>query len=541
VILLAVHTMGHDTGACLFDGSRLVFAIETERLTRVKHDHRAQIALDHVFEQSGVAPDRIELLVFTTNVRNRLARIDDFERLHRSIEDGRLEARGWSDLLGWRVPCLIVAHEASHAVLACHAARFPDPCLVVVNEGRGTFSRNCSFVHRRGRLELVDRDALPWYGTGFGWSVLSYLLGLGHNPSAAGKTMAMAAYGARSATAESLLTGLDERLHDRPRERQLEIARPLLNYVARAREFGARADLMRTFQELFTETFAGYCRRQLAAHGCRRLALGGGCALNIHANPFVRREIAPQLAIPPNCGDSGQALGAAVYALAFQLGIEPEAFDVYRCGAALSDDEARAAGEEASLRLEPLEPAAVALRLARGEVVALAQGRSELGPRALGNRSLLGSASAPGMRERMSERLKAREWFRPLACAVRDERFRELFAGEPPSPHMLFQYRMPDGLAPEATHVDGTSRIQTLTREGNPLLWELLDAYERETGEAALINTSLNGPGRAIALGARHVLDDFLDQDVDVFVFNDWIASRPPADARARRPAQICA
>jgi carbamoyltransferase len=535
MIVLALHTMGHDTGACLFDGGRLVFAIETERLTRVKHDRRVEHALEHAFEASGIEPSRVEFLVFSTNVRNRLARIDGFERLHAVIESGELEAEGWSELLGKRLPCLIVAHEASHAALACHTAGWRDPSLVFVNEGRGTFSRNCTFLHRHRRLEIVDRDALPWYGTGFGWSVLSYLLGLGDSPSAAGKAMAIGGYGAPSTRTAALFRSVQERLQDLPRERQREAAKPLIEHVAGARRFDARADLMRTFQDLFTRTVADYCRTQLASHGCTDLALGGGCALNLHANSIVRREIAPQLAIAPNCGDAGQALGAAVYALAFHLGIEPEPFGVYACGEPLGDEEAQRAAGAAGLELSPVDPAGLVARLARGEVVALAQGRSELGPRALGNRSLVASATAPGSRERISRRLKGREWFRPLACVMRDERFHELLPGEPLSAHMLFQYTLPVSVAPEATHVDGTSRVQTLSRDANPFLWELLEAYERETGEAGLINTSLNGPGRAIALTARHVLDDFLDQDVDVFVFNGRTG------VRSRRAAQISA
>jgi carbamoyltransferase len=527
VRLLALHSMGHDTGACLYDDGRLVLAIETERLTRVKHDHRAPLAVEYVLDGAGLAPDEVDLLVFSTNVSPRIARIPGIEAIQRRIETGVLHVEASSDMLGRRLPCVVVAHEASHAAVACHAADWPDRCLVLVNEGRGTFSRNALLLYRDRSLELIDRDPLPWYGTGFGWSALGYLLGFGRSPSVAGRIMAMAGHGTGSpAAADALLRGIDRDLHHLPRERQRGPIQPLVDHLDRHRDFASRADLMSSFQRLFTQTVADYCRVQLARAGTATLALSGGCALNLDANSLIRRQVAPGLTVPPNPNDAGQALGAAVYVLHVLLGARPEPFDVYRCGAPLDAGQARRAAAGAGLRVTDADPAAVAGRLAAGDVVALAHGAAELGPRALGNRSLLASSSAAGMRVRVSERIKQREWFRPLACVLREEVFARLFPGQATSPHMLFSYRMPPGLAAEATHADGTSRIQTVSRGDNPMLHAILEAYERQTGEATLINTSLNGPGRAIALGPADVLDDFLDRDVDVFAFDGFMAAR---------------
>jgi len=533
--LMALHTMGHDTGVCVFENDHLIFALETERLTRVRHDHQVRVALDHVWEATALRPTDIDFLAFSTNVRNSLARIDNFETCHAAIEAGGLQAESRSEMLGHSIPCLLVAHEASHATLACHHADWVDPCLVLVNEGRGTFSRNACFVYRHGRLDLIDRDALPWYGTGFGWSALGYLLGLGQSPSAAGTAMAMGGYGAHSEGAEALIRGIDATFHHSAREQQRTQAQPLMDYLDRNADFPARADLMRTFQALFTGCVTAYCARQLAAQGCAHLGLGGGCALNLPTNTQLRQQVTPQLAIPPNCNDSGQAIGTALYTLRCHWGARPQPFDVYRCGLPLRKQDVVDALRLAGLQMGPLDVSALAARLADGAVVALAQGVSELGPRALGNRSLLASACRPGMRKRVSERLKGRVWYRPLACIVREERFREIYPGQLASPYMLFSYPVAQVLhAPEATHADGTSRIQTLTRAANPLVWELLRDYEGLTGEPTLINTSLNGPGKPIAYCAQDVLDDFLrrdadvdaNTDVDVFVFDDVMAYR---------------
>lgn len=526
--LLALHTMGHDTGACLYEDGRLVAAMEAERLSRVKHDHRVQPALEYVLAAAGRSGADVDALALSTNVNPALAQIPDLRALHRRIESGELHVETTSNLLGRPLPCLVVAHETSHAAMALHVAGWPRRCLVLVNEGRGTFSRNACLRYADGALELLEHDRLPWYGTGFGWSALGYLLGFGHSPSVAGRVMAMAGYGTESAAATDLLRGIDPDLHRLSKAEQREPIQPLIDHLERHPGFDARADLVRSFQQLFSATVVEYARERLAAAGCDALAFSGGCALNLDANTRVRRELSPALVVPPNPNDAGQALGAAVYALQVRWGVRPEPFDVYRCGTALDPDEAGTAALDAGLRIAEGGPERIAERLAADEVVALAHGPAELGPRALGNRSLLASASAAGMKVLVSERIKEREWFRPLACVMREEVAARLFPDQQPSPHMLFNYDMPSGLAPQATHVDGTSRVQTVTRTANPLLYEILAAYEARTGEQALINTSLNGPGRAIALRPADVLGDFLTRQVDVFAFDGLIATRSP-------------
>ena len=524
--VLALHSSGHDTGACIYDEGRLVIAIETERLSRVKHDHRVSPAVEYVIRTAGVSPASIDAIVFSTNVKASLAQIPDLDAIKRRIQAGSLHCETTSQMLGRPIPCLVVAHEAAHAAVACHAGDWPDGCIVLVNEGRGTFSRNACLRYANGALELIERDPLPWYGTGFGWSALGYLLGFGQSPSTAGRVMALAGYGGPSPRATELLGSIYQEVHHLPLRRQRSCMQPLIDYLERHRDFGSRADLVYSFQRLFSQTVADYCRRRLSRSKMPALALSGGCALNLYTNSVIRRNVTPHLVIPPNCNDSGQALGAAAYALKVHFGVNPEPFNVYRCGTPIESRDAEEAVAEAGLRSAAADSAAVAQRLARGEVIALAHGPAELGPRALGNRSLLAAASVPGMKRRVSERIKQREWFRPLACVMRDDTFTELFPDEASSPHMLFNFAMPPGLAPEATHVDGTSRIQTVSREANSVLYEILAAYESETGEKTLINTSLNGAGRAIALRPCDVLNDFLASDVNAFRFDKVIAQR---------------
>ncbi|EDY52405.1 carbamoyltransferase C-terminal domain-containing protein [Streptomyces clavuligerus] len=531
--VLSLHSAGHDTGVGYFEDGRLVYAVETERLTRVKHDHRSDLALHHVLARPEVDPARIELVAVSTPVRGSLLRIPDLDRAMERIGAGAPHHRTVCELLGRRVACVVVTHEVSHGALAAHYAGHAEGTTVLVNEGRGQITRSSLFQVRDGRLEWVEKDPLPWYGNGFGWTAIGHLFGHGLGPSVAGKVMALGGYGSPDPRIRETLLAVDPRvMHD------LELARRVQEELSVrpefARDFERMASVVATHQELFTEAVHTVLDRHAVrtGSGVGPIALGGGCALNIVANSVLRQRFGRDIAVPPACGDAGHLVGAGIYALKYLHGVDTAPFDVCANGGGDSRAAALEALADAGLTPLPYDGDAVARTLADGGVVAHLEGRAELGPRALGHRSLLGNPAVPGMRKRMSEELKQREWYRPLGAMMRAERFAELYPGEHPSPHMLFEYPLPEGTAPEARHVNGTCRIQTLGPE-EPRLHALLTAFEALTGVPALINTSLNGPGRAIAHTARDVLDDFARTGVDLYVFDEVMAYRAGAE-RAR-------
>ncbi|MFB7598163.1 carbamoyltransferase C-terminal domain-containing protein [Streptomyces sp. NPDC056160] len=524
--VLSLHSAGHDTGVGYFEDGRLAFAVETERLTRVKHDHRSDIALRHVLSQPGVDADGIDLVAVSTPVRSALLKIPDLDEAMRRIGAGAPHHRTVCDLLGRRVECVVVTHEVSHAALAAHYAGHEDGTLVLVNEGRGQLTRSSLFRVEGAALAWVAKDPLPWYGNGFGWTAIGHLLGFGKSPSVAGKVMALGGYGCPDPAVREQLEAVDPRvMHDLGLAE--EVRARLAERPEFAPEFETAAHVVATFQELFTQAVHAVLDRYATRTGAEigPLALGGGCALNIVANSALRGAFGRDIAIPPACGDAGHLAGAGVYALTYVLGQQPAPIDVYGNGSGEAPADVLAALDQAGLTARPYEATEVVRVLADGGVVAYVEGAAELGPRALGHRSLLGSPAVPGMRKRMSEELKRREWYRPLGAVMREERFAELYPGDHPSPYMLFEYLLPEGTAPEARHVNGTCRIQTLG-PGRHRLHGLLADFEAATGVPALINTSLNGPGRAIAHTARHVLEDFADSDVDLYVFDDVTAHR---------------
>jgi carbamoyltransferase len=525
--VLTLHSAGHDTAASYFQDGRLVFSIETERLTRCKHDHRSEVALEHCLSRLPDQGRSTDLIATATPVRKSILKIPDVEDAMAALEGGQLHYETTSLLFGKPVDCAVVLHEASHAALAAHYAGYRTNSLILVNEGKGQFCRSSLYTLEDRCLKLIEKDPLPWYATGFGWTAIGYLYGFGLGPQVAGRLMGLGGYGTPSIhVREVLLSIKDEVMRDRAVAEQ--VAARLMTDERFADGFRTKVDVVATLQQVFTERIVDLVATQASHRGSPAVALGGGCALNLKTNSALRERLSCDVVIPPACGDAGQSLGVGAYVHKFLLQQKIQPFSVFSNGEAERKDTVPALMRERGLEPVPYDSHRVAQELTRGAIVAFFGGRSEIGPRALGARSILASPLIPGMRKRLSEKVKGREWFRPLGAAMRIERFNQLFPSRAPSPHMLFAYSVDPALIPEATHVDGSSRIQTVAPSDCRPLYDLLIEFEKQSGACALINTSLNGPGRAIAYRVTDVLDDFLGTDVNLFAFEDVMAYNVP-------------
>jgi carbamoyltransferase len=250
-----------------------------------------------------------------------------------------------------------------------------------------------------------------------------------------------------------------------------------------------------------------------------------------------------QVFVQPAAGDAGTALGAAQYVWHQILG-RPRCFTMEHAywGPSFTDDKIAAA-----LRERPTDPA---LRVGRarcedellqdtasfldaGRVVGWYQGRTEWGPRALGNRSILADPRRQDMKDRLNARIKRREPFRPFAPSVPEENAADWFEGAATDPFMVTVLPIKAekrARIPAVAHVDGTGRLQTVSRRANPRFWGLLRAFEQRTGVPVLLNTSLN-ENEPIVNTPREALDCFLRVGMDVLVLGDWVVERVPPGA----------
>ncbi len=274
---------------------------------------------------------------------------------------------------------------------------------------------------------------------------------------------------------------------------------------------------------------------------CDNLVLSGGVALNCVANAKILEETdVRRVWVPPCASDTGAPLGSALWHWHQNLG-KLRGFELTHAyyGLEYSDEQIVQALNEAGLESELLEEGELIERVARdladGRIVGWFQGRFEMGPRALGNRSILADPRNAEMRDLLNAKIKHREAFRPFAPAVLEERAAEFFDVSQPDPFMTLAPRVrldKQTKLPAAVHVDGTGRIQTVSRETNSRYYDLIDAFGRLTGIPVLLNTSFNRQEPIVSRPSEAV-SCYLRTGMDVLAIGDRYVTDRDAQSRA--------
>ena len=268
------------------------------------------------------------------------------------------------------------------------------------------------------------------------------------------------------------------------------------------------------------------------------LAFAGGCALNSVANgKLFDRTPFRKTYIQPAAGDEGLAIGAALHTYHSVLK-QPRRNELKHSylGPEFSESRIQSALQRAGLESRKLERAVlldeVADQIARGNVIGWFQGRMEWGPRALGNRSIVAHPGLPNMKDVLNARIKHREWFRPFAPSIMADYQHEYFEHDHPSPFMLHVYK----IRPEkrkalcaVNHADDTGRLQTVTREENPMYYDLISAFHRKTGIPVILNTSFN-ENEPIVCTPEEAIDCFQRTRMDVLAIGPFMVVKPGTD-----------
>jgi carbamoyltransferase len=299
-------------------------------------------------------------------------------------------------------------------------------------------------------------------------------------------------------------------------------------------------DLASTLQARLEEVYLGMLKKLAAKTGTKAVCLAGGVAFNCVANGKIF-DATPfeQVYVHPAAGDAGLAVGAAYYIWHQILG-KPRSFTMDHAywGPGYSPEEVRAAVAASTVsqggytiaeyQEEELLRRTASI-IADGKILGWYQGRAEWGPRALGNRSIVADPRRPEMKEVLNRRIKHREIFRPFAPSILAEKTGQWFDKSHPSPFMSLAYSvLPEkrDAIPAPTHVDGTGRLQTVTREANPRFYALIQEFERQTGVPVVLNTSFND-NEPIVCRPEEALDCFLRTQMDALVLGNVLITRP--------------
>jgi len=468
-----------------------------------------------------------------------------------TLGDDLREALGYTGRTKFKVH--LIDHHRSHAASAFYISPFSESAVLTLDGIGSDGTSTCLAVGRGGTITDLRRMKFP-HSLGAMYAIVTGYLGF-YPTMDEGKVMGLAAFGKdtyvekfadmvhldpdggfeldlswfRHHTAGKHVVSqkfLDTFGPPRPRTRVTPENPVSEHYMDIA--YALQVTLERAGLHL-----ANWLHRET---GMTRLCVAGGVALNSVMNGRILLETPfEEFFAQPAAADDGAALGAALAVSVGKLGAARPTDGFTYTGPEFTEAEMEQALQDAAVEYTRVDDIAAhtAARLADGLIVGWVQGRMECGPRALGNRSLLADPRDPQSKTRLNEKVKHREAFRPFAPSCLVERSGEYFASDYPSPVMLLVYDVREhqrANVPAITHVDGTARVQTVSRQDNPLYWKLISEFERLTGVPMVVNTSFNDNDEPIVCTPEEAIVCYLKTDADALALGPFWAEKPRMD-----------
>jgi carbamoyltransferase len=593
--VIGISAYYHDSAAALVDNGTIVAAAQEERFTRKKHDARFPVnALAYCLQQGGLTLKDVDQVVFYDKPFLKFERLVEtylafaprgFRSFRMSIPLWLREKLFLKDLLQkelkkapggeqWNGNLNFSEHHLSHAASAYYPSPY-DEALVLTMDGVGEWATTSAARGVGSKLEVFKEIHFP-HSLGLLYSAFTYYTGFKVN-SGEYKVMGLAPYGE-----PKYVDKIFKHLIDVKEDGSFRLDMQYFDYCTGltmtndkfADLFGGPArkpsemltqhhmDLAASLQAATEQVVLKLARSLRKETGMRNLCLAGGVALNCVANGKVLRDGAfDNVYIQPAAGDAGGALGAALVGYYFN-GNQPrttgeDAMYGSYLGPSFSQPDVEARLMAAGARFTTLNDDnfvnTVAKDLAQGKALGWFQGRMEFGPRALGNRSIIGDPRSPTMQKTLNLKVKYRESFRPFAPSVLRERVADWFELDGDSPYMLLvadvkkerrlamteeqnklfgieKLNVPRSDIPAVTHVDYSARIQTVRQEVNPRYHALLSAFEKETGCPVLVNTSFNVRGEPIVGTPEDAFRCFMGTELDILAVGNCYLRKEDQD-----------
>ena len=541
-----IYNAAHDSTAILMAHGKLVFAIEEERLNRIKHTDKAPLrAIRACLEDYGIGIQQVDRIAVygqeqALNMALRHTSLD------RTLPEDQMDIRSMicrliSDEFDYQLDperFVFVPHHLAHAISTYNMSGFPNS-LILTMDGHGDGISTQILSGQEGKLEVLK----TWYmADSLGFFYVEVIKFLGYEMFDEYKVMGLAPYGNPSKYRRlfrkfySLLEHGSYQIHADRIDLLFEITQPRRKHEPFSQVHKDIAAALQEALETIVLHLLDYYRNQT---GHDHLCLAGGVALNCTLNGKILYSHRFQgMFVQPIAHDAGAALGAAlsVYQKECPQMPLPQLEHVY-LGSDIHDNATIAhtlAQWGAYLTYEKHENIAetTAHLLAEGNVVGWVQGRAEFGPRALGNRSILADPRPAENREIINAMIKMREAYRPFAPAALEEfagDYYELPTGCTQFPYMIYVVNVRkehQQLLGAVTHIDGTARLQTVSKATNPKFWQLIHEFQQETGLPILLNTSFNNNAEPIVNSVADAIACFLTTKLHYLVVGDYLITR---------------
>ena len=596
--ILGISAFYHDSAAALIVNGKPIAAAQEERFTRIKHTPDFPVnAIKYCLEEGGFEIDELDAVVFYDKPFLKFERlletyvsfapkglksflkaipvwINEKMFLKKLILDGLKEVGAYEKK---KVNLLFSEHHLSHAASAFFASPYMESAILTI-DGVGEWC-TASIGHGEGNSVRIEKELNFPHSVGLLYSAFTYFTGFTVN-SGEYKLMGLAPYGnPGSGQTRGFIEAIRTKLVDIKEDGSIWIDQSYFDYATGLRMvntgkwealFGFprrtpeaelqqhHCNLALAIQTVTEEIVLKMAREAKRITGSDNLCLAGGVALNCVVNgKLLKEELFRNIFIQPAAGDAGGALGAALAVHYIYHGSERVAdgkTDGME-GAYLGPDYSE---KEIALMNRKVKGVFkkyadfnelsqyVATKISEGSVVGWFQGRMEFGPRALGNRSILGDARNPEMQKKLNLKIKYREGFRPFAPSVLIEDVSEYFELETSSPYMLLvapvsagrREKLPENYntlplwerlyfkrsdIQSVTHLDFSARIQTVHKETNPRYWELINSFRQLTGYGVIVNTSFNVRGEPIVCSPLDAYRCFMSTEMDYLVINDFL------------------
>lgn len=596
--ILGISAFYHDSAAALTIGEKVIAAAQEERFTRVKHTADFPVnSIKFCLEEADLTIDELDAIIFYDKPLLKFERLletyyafapkgiasflkaipvwlNEKMFLKKQLYDGLKEVGIYDKK---KVKLLFSEHHVSHAASAFFASPYKESAILTI-DGVGEWNTTTIGYGNGNHLEIKSELNFP-HSVGLLYSAFTYFLGFTVN-SGEYKLMGLAPYGNPHAKqTKDYVNIITTYLVDIKENGSIWLDQDYFNYATgltmikekkweKLFSFPIRSDedeleqhhcnLAFAIQQVTEDIVLKMATEAKRITNSENLCMAGGVALNCVANgKLLEAGIFKNIYIQPAAGDAGGALGAAMAANYLYFGSERTADGVndkmHGCylGPDYSEKEISTMSLKAKAVYKKHEKNEelnqfIATKLAEGKVVGWFQGKMEFGPRALGNRSILGDPRNAEMQKKLNLKIKYRESFRPFAPSVLKEDCKSYFDISVTSPYMLLvapvkedrrnkipsnYYELPlmDRLyhqrsdIPTVTHLDFSARIQTVDQSTNTRYWNLINEFKRQTGHSLLVNTSFNVRGEPIVCTPYDAYRCFMSTDMDYLVINDFI------------------
>lgn len=560
---------GFDSAAALVDDSGIVAAAAEERFTREKATGQFPVhAIQYCLQEARLRPDQVDYVAHAfayEPFKEYFVATEYGQRQYEEVFSPDVQRRNLELFFpgtDWASRLVPVAHHLAHAASTFYPSGFSE-ALLLISDGMGE-THSLTVAVGQGTEITVLRQIPALHSLGILYGVFTMYLGFSFGVDEY-KVMGLAPYGDSRqfyAQVSELIHLRDDGTYTIPvfasnrtqieKETHRGILQELSDRFGPPREPGApvtqrHKDIAAALQATLQTCQLHVLRHFRRETGMENLCLAGGVALNCSVNGIIKRSrVFKRMFIQPAAGDDGTALGAALYAQKLHSpGFRPRRMTTPLWGPGFSQEAIDTTlSSRRDCRVQKVDGfpalcAQVAEYLNKGHIVGWFQDRMEYGPRALGSRSILADPRDPTMRDKVNALVKKREGFRPFAPAVTREAATKYFdirdGDEDAYAHMLLVAQVRPSFRdqlPAVTHVDGSARVQTVSREHYPRLWEMLRAFEALTGLPVLLNTSFNVKGQPIVCTPAEALDTFLVAGLDLLVVGDALVSSAAGAAR---------